>query len=45
MIKELFAEHNVQIGDREEGLFETYYQNLISWNQKFNLTAITEKRG
>ena len=44
MIKELFAEHNVQIGDREEGLFETYYQNLISWNQKFNLTAITEKR-
>ena len=43
MIKEIFAEHNVKIGDREEGLFETYYQNLISWNQKFNLTAITDK--
>ena len=44
MIKELFAQNNVEIGDREEALFETYYQNLISWNQKFNLTAITDKQ-
>ena len=43
MIKEIFAEHNVKIDEREVGLFETYYQNLISWNQKFNLTAITDK--
>ena len=44
MIKELFAEHHIEIGDREVGLFETYYHNLISWNEKFNLTAITDKR-
>ena len=44
MIKELFAKNNVQIGEREVSLFETYYQNLISWNQKFNLTAITDKK-
>ena len=44
MIKEILANSNIEIGEREVGLFETYYQNLISWNQKFNLTAITDKR-
>lgn len=44
MIKELFAEKNIVIGEREESLFETYYQNLISWNERFNLTAITDKK-
>ena len=44
MIKELFAKNNVETGEREVSLFETYYQNLISWNQKFNLTAITDKK-
>ena len=44
MIKEILAQNNIEIGEREVGLFETYYQNLISWNQKFNLTAITDKR-
>ena len=44
MIKELFAEQNITIGDREAGLFETYYHNLISWNEKFNLTAITDEK-
>ena len=44
MIKELFAEHNITIGDREAGLFDTYYHNLISWNEKFNLTAITDEK-
>ena len=44
MIRELFAENNIAIGDREAGLFETYYHNLISWNEKFNLTAITDEK-
>ena len=44
MIKEILAQNNIEIGEREVGLFETYYQNLISWNQKFNLTAITDTR-
>ena len=42
MIKEILAEMNITIGEREVSLFETYYQNLISWNQKMNLTAITD---
>ena len=44
MIRELFAEYGITIREREEGLFETYYRNLIEWNQKFNLTAITDKK-
>lgn len=44
MIREIFAKMNITIGEREVSLFETYYQNLISWNEKFNLTAITDKR-
>lgn len=44
MIGEILSECNIKIGEREEGLFETYYRNLISWNEKFNLTAITDRR-
>ncbi len=44
MIKDIFAEKNIKITNREEVLFEIYYQNLISWNEKFNLTAITDKK-
>ncbi len=44
MIKEIFAQENITMGERETALFETYYQNLISWNEKFNLTAITDPR-
>lgn len=44
MIGKLLSECNIKIGEREETLFETYYQNLISWNEKFNLTAITDRR-
>ena len=44
MIKEIFAQENITMGERETALFETYYQNLISWNEKFNLTAITDPK-
>ena len=44
MIREILSENHIEIGEREVSLFETYYQNLISWNEKFNLTAITDKR-
>lgn len=44
MIKEIFSELKVEMGERAIGLFETYYHNLISWNEKFNLTAITDPK-
>jgi len=43
MLKDILSELNIRIGEREEGLFKTYYHNLISWNEKFNLTAITSE--
>ena len=44
MIREILAEMNIAIGDREVSLFETYYNNLITWNERFNLTAITDRK-
>ena len=44
MIREILAELNIAIGDREVSLFETYYNNLITWNERFNLTAITDRK-
>jgi len=32
----------VPLSDRQVEQFETYYRALTQWNQKFNLTAITE---
>ncbi len=43
MLKEILAKMNVEIGEREERLFDLYYGNLTSWNEKFNLTAVTER--
>ena len=44
MIREILAELNIAIGEREVSLFETYYNNLITWNERFNLTAITDRK-
>jgi 16S rRNA (guanine527-N7)-methyltransferase len=32
----------IQLSDRQIKQFELYYQQLIEWNKKFNLTAITD---
>jgi 16S rRNA (guanine527-N7)-methyltransferase len=37
-IKTIFSKYNI-----DDKLFEIYYQELIDYNQKVNLTAITEK--
>lgn len=31
-----------EISDSQRGLFQTYYELLVEWNQRFNLTAITD---
>lgn len=35
--------HNIHITDEQIHQFELYYQTLIEWNEKMNLTAITQK--
>ncbi|MFH5882017.1 16S rRNA (guanine(527)-N(7))-methyltransferase RsmG [Liberiplasma polymorphum] len=46
-MKELFLkklqEINVTLTDEQYQKFEIYYEVLIEWNEKINLTAITEK--
>jgi len=44
MLKEILAKMNIEIGEREEALFDLYYDNLVTWNEKFNLTAVTARR-
>ena len=40
--KSLLNELSLLITDEALQKFEDYYQLLIEWNQKFNLTAITD---
>ena len=34
---------NIDISDKQLDLFERYYEMLISWNEKINLTSITDR--
>lgn len=43
-MRELFEKYNIKITSEQEELFEIYYDTLIEYNSKFNLTAITEKK-
>ena len=41
-IAKKFQENNIEINETQLQQFEEYYNLLIEWNNKFNLTAITE---
>lgn len=43
-MKELFLENGIDITNEQYEKFEKYYQLLVFYNEKFNITAITEKR-
>ncbi|UXR73917.1 16S rRNA (guanine(527)-N(7))-methyltransferase RsmG [Staphylococcus sp. IVB6238] len=36
-------EHGMTLSDKQKQQFETYYDMLVTWNDKINLTSITEK--
>jgi 16S rRNA (guanine527-N7)-methyltransferase len=38
-------ELNITLTDRQLAAFETCYRELVAWNQRFNLTAITDREG
>ena len=48
MMKKMLADGakkiNVMLTEKQLNQFEQYYELLIEWNQKMNLTAITEPR-
>ena len=35
----------IRLSDEQLSSFETYYRELVEWNQRFNLTAITDREG
>ena len=39
----LLAEHKIHLSDQQKFQFERYFELLVEWNEKINLTAITEK--
>ena len=39
----LLAEQNIILTDQQKAQFERYFELLVEWNEKINLTAITEK--
>ncbi len=42
-LKERFASYNIELNDTQVKQFKKYYELLIEWNNKFNLTSITEE--
>ncbi|WP_043934280.1 16S rRNA (guanine(527)-N(7))-methyltransferase RsmG [Bacillus sp. EB01] len=40
---ELVGEKGITLSSLQLGQFETYYETLVEWNEKMNLTAITDK--
>ncbi len=40
---ELLSERNIILSPEQMQQFEVYYQELVSWNEKMNLTGITER--
>lgn len=43
-VKQLFASLDLNISEQMAKMFETYYHELIDYNQKVNLTAITDEQ-
>ena len=39
----LLAEQNLPLSDQQKKQFERYFELLVEWNEKMNLTAITDK--
>lgn len=35
--------HGIKLSDKQQQQFQTYYQMLVEWNEKMNLTSITEE--
>ena len=40
---QLLSQQGIELTDRQKDQFERYFEPLVEWNEKINLTAITEK--
>lgn len=44
-LREIFAKENLTLSDVQIEKFKTYAEMLVEWNEKINLTAITDDEG
>lgn len=42
-LAEKLSEHGIELTDKQKEQFQTYYKLLVEWNEKMNLTSITEE--
>ncbi|AVP35964.1 16S rRNA (guanine(527)-N(7))-methyltransferase RsmG [Staphylococcus felis] len=42
-LAERLSTHGITLSEQQKKQFETYYEMLVSWNEKINLTSITEE--
>lgn len=42
-LSEKLKEHNIELSNTQKEQFQTYYQLLVEWNEKMNLTSITDE--
>lgn len=40
---QVLIDHGITLTDKQKKQFETYFRLLVEWNEKINLTAITDK--
>src|SRR5690606_16411223 len=40
---DLLKEQNIELSDVQIRQFDTYFRELVTWNEKMNLTGITER--
>ncbi|WP_117167991.1 16S rRNA (guanine(527)-N(7))-methyltransferase RsmG [Paraliobacillus sediminis] len=38
-------EHGIELSDQQKHQFDIYFQTLVEWNEKINLTSITDEAG
>ena len=43
--KDIFAQHKIDLSGEQLGQLDRYAELLVEWNQKMNLTAITDPQG
>lgn len=43
-MENLFTEYGINVDEKQKNQFKTYYKLLKEYNEKFNLTAITEEK-
>ena len=42
-LSEKLKENNIELSNTQKEQFQTYYQLLVEWNEKMNLTSITDE--